>query len=198
MLRKKYVKTVCTICLLVILTILFQPSAQASAPSAFNKIQASAIQKKIAHIRAKVKVKVDTTHEKKVEEKKIEEKKVAAQKAAALKKQQEEKIRQQKAAEQAEQSQRAASNSEPNQSSQSSDSGTQKNNTQKVTPNSETSGQKEQQSSQPDVTTGASQSGREIGEKNREYGNKLSDPNLSDAERQRIIEEKKNYNQSHR
>ncbi|EUJ62878.1 hypothetical protein [Listeria fleischmannii] len=46
MLRKKYVKTVCTICLLVILTILFQPSAQASAPSAFNKIQANAIQKK--------------------------------------------------------------------------------------------------------------------------------------------------------
>lgn len=45
-----------------------------------------------------------------------------------------------------------------------------------------------------DVVTSASQSGREIGEKNREYGRQLSNPNLSQSERQQIIQEKKNYN----
>lgn len=41
-------------------------------------------------------------------------------------------------------------------------------------------------------------SGREIGEKNREYGEKLSQPNLSDEERQQIIREKKEFNQNNR
>lgn len=49
-----------------------------------------------------------------------------------------------------------------------------------------------------DVTSGASQSGREIGERNREYGQQLSDPNLSQGERQQIIQEKKEYNQGRR
>lgn len=47
---------------------------------------------------------------------------------------------------------------------------------------------------EPDVTTSASQSGREIGQRNREYGRQLSDPNLSQGERQQIIQEKRNYN----
>lgn len=49
-----------------------------------------------------------------------------------------------------------------------------------------------------EVTTGASQSGREIGERNREYGQQLSDSNLSQEERQQIIQEKKEYNRSRR
>ena len=55
-----------------------------------------------------------------------------------------------------------------------------------------------QDNSQVDVTSGASQSGREIGERNRQYGEQLSDPNLSQSERQDIITEKKNYNRSRR
>ncbi|MBP1039804.1 hypothetical protein I6N95_02155 [Vagococcus sp. BWB3-3] len=47
-----------------------------------------------------------------------------------------------------------------------------------------------------EATTGASQSGREIGERNREYGQQLSDPNLSQGERQAIIQEKKEYNRN--
>ncbi|WP_088809798.1 MULTISPECIES: hypothetical protein [Listeria] len=178
MLQKKYVKAVCMVCFLVMLSILFQPSAKATAPSTFNKVQEVAIQKKIAAIRAKVKVKVDTTHVKKVEEKKV-----ATEKAAAAKKEQE--AREEAAAKQAEQSKQAATSN-----GQESQSGTEK--------SAESKSSSSTQSEQPDATTGASQSGREIGEKNREYGNQLSDPNLSDAERQRIIEEKKKYNQSHR
>ena len=56
----------------------------------------------------------------------------------------------------------------------------------------------DQDNSQVDVTSGASQSGREIGERNRQYGEQLSDPNLSQSERQAIITEKKNYNRSRR
>ncbi|MBE9389614.1 hypothetical protein [Vagococcus salmoninarum] len=55
-----------------------------------------------------------------------------------------------------------------------------------------------QDNSQVDVTSGASQTGREIGERNRQYGEQLSDPNLSQSERQDIITEKKNYNRSRR
>ncbi len=47
-----------------------------------------------------------------------------------------------------------------------------------------------------EAITGASQSGREIGERNREYGQQLSDPNLSQGERQAIIQEKKEYNRN--
>lgn len=49
-----------------------------------------------------------------------------------------------------------------------------------------------------DTTSGASQSGREIGERNREYGNQLSDPNLTQDQRQQIIQEKKDYNSNRR
>lgn len=47
-----------------------------------------------------------------------------------------------------------------------------------------------------DVTTSASQRGREIGETNRAYGQQLSDPNLSRDERRAIIQEKKDYNRN--
>lgn len=55
-----------------------------------------------------------------------------------------------------------------------------------------------QETENTDVTSGASQNGREIGERNRDYGQQLSDPNLSHEQRQEIIEEKKNYNQNRR
>ncbi|EUJ21362.1 hypothetical protein [Listeria aquatica] len=48
-----------------------------------------------------------------------------------------------------------------------------------------TSGSNGSTHSKSDATTSASQRGREIGEKNREYGKKLGDPNLSDSERQK-------------
>lgn len=49
-----------------------------------------------------------------------------------------------------------------------------------------------------DATSGVSQSGREIGERNREYGNQLSDPNLTQDQRHQIIQEKKDYNRNRR
>lgn len=49
-----------------------------------------------------------------------------------------------------------------------------------------------------DANAGASQSGYERGQRNREYGQQLSDPNLSQAERQQIIQEKKDYNRGQR
>lgn len=55
-----------------------------------------------------------------------------------------------------------------------------------------------QETENTDVTSGASHNGREIGERNRDYGQQLSDPNLSHEQRQEIIEEKKNYNQNRR
>ncbi len=182
MLQKKYVNIVYIVGFLVVLSVLFQPSAKAAAPSTYNKVQTAAIQKKITAIREKVKVKVDTTHVKKVEEKKI-----AAYKAAVAKKEQAAREAAARQAEQAKQ-QTAASNSQGSQSE------TEKS----AEPKSSGDSSSNTQSGQSDVTTGASRNGREIGEKNREYGNQLSDPNLSDAERQRIIEEKKKYNQSHR
>lgn len=49
-------------------------------------------------------------------------------------------------------------------------------------------------SAAPDVTTGASQNNwQERSNKGREYGERLSDPNLSHEERRNIVEEKKNY-----
>lgn len=60
--------------------------------------------------------------------------------------------------------------------------------------NAETQTQAAIENETAEVTSGASQSGREIGETNRAYGQQLSDPNLSEAERQAIIQEKKDYN----
>lgn len=47
-----------------------------------------------------------------------------------------------------------------------------------------------------DAVSGASTNGQERGQRNREWGNQLSDPNLTPAERQGIIQEKKNYNRN--
>ncbi|WP_207694652.1 hypothetical protein DOK67_0000442 [Enterococcus sp. DIV0212c] len=47
-----------------------------------------------------------------------------------------------------------------------------------------------------DTVSGASASGRERGQKNKEWGERLSDPNLTPEERQGIIQEKKNYNRN--
>lgn len=48
----------------------------------------------------------------------------------------------------------------------------------------------------PDVVSGASANGQERGQKNREWGEQLGDPNLTPEERQGIIQEKKNYNRN--
>ncbi|TFJ39021.1 hypothetical protein CKN73_12610 [Carnobacterium divergens] len=49
-------------------------------------------------------------------------------------------------------------------------------------------------SATPEATTGASQNNwQERSNKGREYGERLSDPNLSQDERRNIVEEKKNY-----
>lgn len=45
-----------------------------------------------------------------------------------------------------------------------------------------------------EAVSGASANGQEIGRRNREWGEQLSDPNLTPEERQGIIQEKKNYN----
>ncbi|MBO0439933.1 hypothetical protein [Candidatus Enterococcus ikei] len=47
-----------------------------------------------------------------------------------------------------------------------------------------------------DTVSGATASGRERGQKNKEWGERLSDPNLTPEERQGIIQEKKNYNRN--
>lgn len=47
-----------------------------------------------------------------------------------------------------------------------------------------------------DAVSGASANGRERGQKNRERGEQLGDPNLTPEERQGIIQEKKNYNRN--
>ncbi|MGX7265767.1 hypothetical protein [Enterococcus crotali] len=48
----------------------------------------------------------------------------------------------------------------------------------------------------PEVVSGASANGQERGQKNREWGEQLGDPNLTPEERQGIIQEKKNYNRN--
>ncbi|MFD1900576.1 hypothetical protein [Enterococcus termitis] len=47
-----------------------------------------------------------------------------------------------------------------------------------------------------EAVSGASGNWQERNQKNREWGNQLSDPNLTPAERQGIIQEKKNYNRN--
>ncbi|WP_206911668.1 hypothetical protein IGL98_002869 [Enterococcus sp. DIV0840] len=47
-----------------------------------------------------------------------------------------------------------------------------------------------------DAVSGASANGQERGQKNREWGEQLGDPNLTPEERQGIIQEKKNYNRN--
>ncbi|OJG91877.1 hypothetical protein RV15_GL000317 [Enterococcus silesiacus] len=47
-----------------------------------------------------------------------------------------------------------------------------------------------------DVVSGASANGQERGQRNREWGEQLGDPNLTPEERQGIIQEKKNYNRN--
>ncbi|OJG75353.1 hypothetical protein RV12_GL001156 [Enterococcus quebecensis] len=47
-----------------------------------------------------------------------------------------------------------------------------------------------------EAVSGASAIGRERGQKNREWGEQLQDPNLTREERQGIIQEKKNYNRN--
>lgn len=53
--------------------------------------------------------------------------------------------------------------------------------------------QNEAPAAAPDTTSGASQNWQERSNKGREYGERLSDPNLSQSERRNIVEEKKNY-----
>ena len=132
-------------------------------------IQVKAGEKVKAQVAEKIKIKETAIAKKKAE---VQAKKVAAEKIAAEKE--------------------AANNqyTQNNENSSNQVAETQGNQTEAPVTN--------QDNSQVDVTSGASQSGREIGERNRQYGEQLSAPNLSQSERQDIITEKKNYNRSRR
>lgn len=153
-------------------------SADAAAPSSIMELRQEKIAKKLAFLQEKAGVEVKNRVQVKIEEKEAAIAKKKADEQAAAKKKQEEADKQ--AAELAAQETAKAEQQAVEQAAQ-----------QEAAQETYTA-----DNSQPDVTTSASQSGREIGEKNREYGEQLSNPDLSWEERQQIIQEKKNYNQN--
>lgn len=130
---------------------------------------AEVVSKKIAHVENSIKKKL-----KEQEAKKVQKQKEETEKKAAAKKAEEEKVVNQIAAQDVEKEQTATQ--QPIEDTQVSP----------VPENVEAA----------EAVSGASASGRERGQKNREWGEQLSDPNLTPEERQGIIQEKKNYNRN--
>ncbi|EOI05033.1 hypothetical protein UAY_00507 [Enterococcus moraviensis ATCC BAA-383] len=136
---------------------------------------AEVVSKKVAHVENSIKKKLKVQEEKKVKKQKEEN-----EKKAAAKKAEEEKVASQQAAAQAIENEQAAA-------------------TEQIEEQPIEQAQVPVAPENPqgaEAVSGASASGREIGQKNREWGEQLSDPNLTPEERQGIIQEKKNYNRN--
>ncbi|GGC93474.1 hypothetical protein [Enterococcus wangshanyuanii] len=135
---------------------------------------AEVVSKKIARVENSIKTKLKEQEIKKAQKQKEEAKKAAAKKVEAETKAENEA---QAAAQASEQSAAAEQPADAYQQ--------------------EEAAQVQEEAGAPaDAVSGASANGQERGQKNREWGNQLSDPNLTPAERQGIIQEKKNYNRN--
>ncbi|MBM7689407.1 hypothetical protein BCR24_10525 [Enterococcus ureilyticus] len=132
---------------------------------------AEVVSKKIAHVENSIKKKLKEQEANKIKKQKEEE-----DKKAAAKKAEEEQAANQAAAQEAAQAEEAAK--------------------QAVIQEEQQAPQAQGDGETADAVSGASANGQERGQRNREWGNQLSDPNLTPAERQGIIQEKKNYNRN--
>lgn len=134
---------------------------------------AEVVSKKIARVENSIKTKLKEQEAKKAQKQKEEE-----TKKAAAKKAEEEKKAESEAQEAAKIAEQQVVAEQPTE----------------IYQQEETPQVQEETGAATDAVSGASASGQERGQKNREWGNQLSDPNLTPAERQGIIQEKKNYN----
>lgn len=162
---------------ILLFTLLAVP-AEATPISSVSKVQHAAIEKKIERIKKKV-----TT---KVLKQRIKKRKEAKAKKAALRT---EKESQTQPAKKSSQKQIVTPKKQPVKKSAPS--------APKQTPSAKETPQQHVSQDKTDATSGASKNGREIGEQNKAYGKKLSDPKLSPEKRQKIISQKRKYNQSH-
>lgn len=164
---------------ILLFSLLAVPAAEATPISPVSKVQHAAIEKKIERIKKKVTTKVLKQRIKKRKEAKAKKADLQAKKepqTQLAKKPSPKKIVTPK-----KQPVKKAAPAAPKQKAPSV----------KETPQHHASQNK------TDATSGASKNGREIGEQNKAYGKKLSDPKLSPEKRQKIISQKRKYNQSH-